>query len=133
MPRANPSPRVAAAVLAALAALVSGARAETRPAPSPVKILVESPRAGEVVKNQVQQAPVRGMAVAFGERPIDFDIMLVIDVSGSTRNASGSDVDRDGILGINPRLDPSQAGAYPPDMVSTDPDDSILAAEVRAA
>jgi hypothetical protein len=99
-----------------------------------VKILVESPRAGDVVKNDVHQAPIRGTAVAFGERAIDFDIMIVIDVSGSTRAASGSDVDRDGLLGVNPQQDPSvPPGTYPPGTVSTDPDDSILAAEVRAA
>ncbi len=134
MPPATRSLRGAAAALGALTALAAGVRAETRPAPVPVKIFVESPHVGEVVKNEVHQAPIRGTAIAFGERPIDFDIMLVIDVSGSTSNASGSDVDRDGQIGINPRLDPAAAaGAYPPDMVSTDPDDSVLAAEVRAA
>src|SRR5262249_53959659 len=125
MPRAVPS-ALRASALAALAALGAGARADTRPAPAPVKILVESPRAGDVVKNEVHQAPIRGTAVAFGERPIDFDIALVIDVSGSTKTASGSDVDHDGVLGINPQLDPNVAAAYPPGTLSTDPDDSIL-------
>jgi hypothetical protein len=130
MLRAGSSARLA---LAALVALAAGARAETRPAPSPVKILVEAPRAGDVVKNDVHQAPIRGTAVAFGERPIDFDILIVIDVSGSTKNASGSDVDRDGVVGVNPQLELNAPGAYPPGTLSTDPDDSILAAEVRAA
>jgi hypothetical protein len=119
----------------ALLALAAAAHAEPAPAPAPpVRILVESPRAGEPIVNQVHQAPIRGPAVAFGERPVDFDIMIVIDVSGSTKNASGGDVDRDGMLGTNPQLDPSTPpGAYPPGTLSTDPDDSILAAEVRAA
>ena len=94
MLRAALNARAAAAALAALVALGSEARSDPRPAPAPVKIFVESPHAGEVVKNEVHQAPIRGTAVALGERPIDFDIMLVIDVSGSTNNASGSDTRR---------------------------------------
>ena len=133
MRRAITSLRYAAAALVALGALGAIARADGARTPEPVKILVESPRAGEVVKNQVHQAPIRGTAVALGERPIDFDIMLVIDVSGSTKNASGSDVDRDGQIGFNPQVEGSAPGAYPPGTLSTDPDDSILAAEVRAA
>jgi hypothetical protein len=116
-----------------LGLLGAGERTETSPAPGPVKIMVESPHAGEVVKNEVHQAPIRGTAVAFGERPLDFDIMVVIDVSGSTKTASGSDVDHDGQVGFNPQVELSAPGAYPPGTLSTDPDDSILAAEVRAA
>jgi hypothetical protein len=135
MLRIAASQRCALALLFALAA--SAASAQTAPAPAPapvpVKILVESPRAGEVVKNEVHQAPIRGTAAAFGERPVDFDIMIVIDVSGSTKSASGTDVDGDGVVGINPQLELTAPGAYPPGTLSTDPDDSILAAEVRAA
>jgi hypothetical protein len=131
MPRATSSARRAVAALVALSGISARAAG---PAPSPVKILVESPRAGEVVKNEVHQAPIRGTAVAFGERPIDFDIMIVLDVSGSTKNASGTDVDRDGVLGVNPQQGlTAPPGAYPPGTLSTDSDDSILAAEVRAA
>jgi hypothetical protein len=118
----------------ALLAVAAAASADPAPAPPPVRILVDSPRAGDRIVNQVHQAPIRGTAVAFGERPIDFDIMVVIDVSGSTKNASGSDVDRDGLVGVNPHTDPSTPpGAFAPGTLSTDPDDSILAAEVRAA
>jgi hypothetical protein len=134
MPRTATSARRAASAVAALAALSGFSAGAAGPEPSPVKILVESPHAGEVVKNEVHQAPIRGTAVAFGERPIDFDIMIVLDVSGSTKNASGTDVDRDGLLGVNPQQDlTAPPGAYPPGTLSTDPDDSILAAEVRAA
>jgi hypothetical protein len=131
--RPTTASRGAAAWLLALTALASSARAESGSTPAPVKILLESPSAGEVVRNQVQQAPIRGTAVAFGERPIDFDIMIVIDVSGSTASASGSDVDHNGIVGVNPQLDPTAQGSYPRGTLSTDPGDSILAAEVRAA
>ncbi len=133
-PPAIGSLRVGTFAVALVALLVGGALAE-EPAPdaAPVKILVESPRPGEVVRNDVRQAPVRGTAVAFGQRPVDIDVMLVIDVSGSTKNASGVDVDRDGQVGFNPQQVPGAPGAYPPDMVSTDPDDSVLSAEIRAA
>ncbi len=134
MPRTATSARRAASAVAALVALSGFSAGAAGPASSPVKILVESPRAGEVVKNEVHQAPIRGTAVAFGERPIDFDIMIVLDVSGSTKSASGTDVDRDGVLGVNPQQDlTAPPGANPPGTLSTDPDDSILAAEVRAA
>ena len=59
--------------------------------------------------------------------------MVVIDVSGSTKNASGSDVDRDGMRRRQPAARASRAGQLPAGHRSTDPDDSILAAEVRAA
>jgi hypothetical protein len=133
MPLVHARRKRRAAVLAALLALGAAGGGETGPARPPLKILIESPRAGEVVKNRVHQAPIRGTAIALGERPIDFDVMVVLDVSGSTRNASGVDVDRDGEIGINPQLELIPPGTYPAGTLSTDPDDSILAAEVRAA
>jgi hypothetical protein len=60
------------------------------------------------------------------------DLAIVIDVSGSARAASGIDVDGDGAVGVNPQLDTRIAGKYPKDVVSTDPDDSVLAAELAA-
>jgi hypothetical protein len=97
-----------------------------------VRVLISSPRPGEPLRNRVHQAPIRGNAIADGERPVDFDVMLVIDVSGSTKVASGADVDGDGELGFNPQFELVAPGAYPPDVVSTDPDDTVLAAEVAA-
>jgi hypothetical protein len=99
----------------------------------PVRILIESPRPGETVQNKVHQAPIRGTAVAAGERPALFDVMLVIDISGSTKVASGVDVDGDGEVGINPQFELMPSGTYPESTVSTDPGDTILAAEVAAA
>jgi hypothetical protein len=98
-----------------------------------VKILVESPTAGEPVRNKVHQAPIRGNAVAAGEQPAAFDVMIVLDISGSTKVASGVDVDGDGEVGINPEFELVPAGTYPEGTVSTDPGDTILAAEVAAA
>src|SRR5512145_725061 len=95
-----------------------------------VRIAIASPKPGQAFRNRVHQAPIRGSAIADGERPVDFDVILVIDVSGSTKVASGADVDGDGELGFNPHFELVAPGAYPPDVVSTDPGDTILAAEV---
>jgi hypothetical protein len=94
---------------------------------------VETPRTGEPVHNKVHLAPIRGSAVAEGERPANFDVMIAIDVSQSTKSASGVDVDRDGKIGVNPHFELIPPGTFPDDVVNTDPDDSILAAEVAAA
>ena len=82
-------------------------------AKSPVRIQVESPRPGEPVTNKVDQAPIRGNAMTEGDKPAAFDVMIVIDVSGSTKVASGVDVDRDGEVGFNPQLELLEPGAYP--------------------
>ena len=58
--------------------------------------------------------------------------MFVVDVSQSTAIAAGSDVDGDGLTGINPYLDRMQQGKYHRDVLSTDPGDTILAAEIGA-
>ncbi len=123
-------------ILAALA-LLSPQTAAARPAAAasstPVRILIDTPSPGEPLRNKVHQAPIRGTAAADGERPADFDVMVVIDVSGSTKIACGVDVDDDGYVGFNPQFELVEPGRYPPDMQSTDPGDTILAAEVAAA
>jgi len=118
----------------ALASAPQATRAADLAAPveEGVRIQIASPRPGEAVQNRVHQAPIRGNASADGGRPIDFDVMLVLDVSGSTKAASGVDVDGDGELGFNPHLELVAPGTYPPDLLSTDPGDSVLAAEVAA-
>jgi hypothetical protein len=98
-----------------------------------VRVVVESPRPGERVENRVDQAPIRGTATASGERPSEFDVMLVMDVSGSTAEASMTDVDGDGEIGVDPKLELLPPGLYPEGTKSTDPDDSILQAEAQAA
>jgi len=60
------------------------------------------------------------------------DLAIAIDVSGSARAASGIDVDGDGETGLNPKLDARLDGQYPKEVQSTDPDDSVLAAELAA-
>lgn len=98
-----------------------------------LRIAVQSPRDGETVRNRVHLAPVKGTASASGDVDSAYDVMVVIDVSKSTECASGVDVDGDGEFGVNPEVEGFPTGSYPKDMCSTDPDDSILAAELKAA
>jgi hypothetical protein len=124
------------ALLASALFLVAGAGRAAPASPdgsTAVRILIESPLPGEPVSNKVHQAPIKGSAVTDGERPVDFDVILIIDVSGSTKVASGVDVDGDGEIGIDPRYELVPPGTYPPDLQNTDPQDSILAAEIVAA
>ena len=109
------------------------AAAPAKAGPGVVRIRIDTPRSGEPVKNKVHLAPIRGSATAEGDRPADFDVMVVIDASQSTQCASGVDVDGDGMLGFNPALELVAPGTYPEGVCSTDPDDSIFAAEISAA
>jgi hypothetical protein len=117
----------------AVGVLSSPVLATGAPSGDPVRILLQSPRAGESVENQVHLAPIKGSAVSAGERPALYDVLIVIDVSFSTRCASGIDVNEDGKLGMNPQLELLPSGSYPEDLCSTDPGDSVLAAEVTGA
>lgn len=98
-----------------------------------VRILIDSPPPGVAVESQVHQARISGNAAAEGEEPEQFDVMLAIDVSNSVRSASGVDVDGDGVVGVNPHRELLPPGSYPDHVLSTDPEDSILHAEVAAA
>jgi len=133
MPRHSSTPRLCARLLCSLVALSCAAAASAQTHDPTVRILIESPQPGEPVRNEVHQAPIRGNAVAEGERPAEFDVMIVLDISGSTKAASGVDVDRDGEVGINPNFELLPPGTYPEGTLSSDPGDTILAAEVAAA
>jgi len=98
-----------------------------------VRIEVESPRNGERIENKVEQAPVRGSASAEGKEPSSYDVMVVMDVSASTRKPSGVDVDNDGEVGFNPKDELLPPGTYPDEVENTDPQDSIFEAEAGAA
>ncbi len=72
---------------------------------------------------------VAGRAQALRGEPRRFDIVIAIDTSLSTGQPTGLDVDEDGVVGaLLPR---AMRGL--PEPGSTDPGDSILAAEVAAA
>lgn len=100
-------------------------------APAEVRVSIDFPRPGQRVENRVDQAPIRGSASADGRQASEFDVMLVIDVSGSTREPSGIDVNGNGEIGVNPRLE--LIPGYPEDVVNTDPGDSIFEAQAAAA
>ena len=53
-----------------------------------VQILIDSPAPGVRVENPVHQARIAGNATAEGDEPQNYDVMLAIDVSASTRAAS---------------------------------------------
>lgn len=95
-----------------------------------VWLVVESPTAGERQEGGLDWVRVAGRAGA-GER-VDYDIALVLDISGSTAIASGSDVDGDGKLGKAKRR-PDNWRRFNPAHQSTDSGDTILAAELLAS
>ena len=101
--------------------------------PAKVNIEINSPQPGETVKNRVHMAPVRGAARSGSGEPVDFEVLIVIDVSHSTRYPSGIDVDEDEEIGFDPHEELLAPGTYPEDVVCSDPDDTILAAEIKAA
>ena len=98
-----------------------------------VAIDIASPLSGETVRNRVHVAAIRGSARSGIETPLDFDVMIAIDVSKSTRFPSGIDVDEDGDVGFNPQEELITPGTYPEDVVCSDSGDSILSAEIQAA
>jgi len=108
-------------------------RAATDPEPSMVRIDLASPQPGEVVRNKVHMAPIKGSAQSGSGGPLDFDVLIAIDVSKSTRYPSGIDVDEDGEIGFNPELELVAPGRYAEDVVCSDPADTILGAEIKAA
>jgi hypothetical protein len=112
--------------LAALGAVLLGAEARDTAEPE-VRVQIHSPVEGEVVRGRFELAPFAGVASA-GE-PTRFDVMLVIDVSASTKYPSGVDVDGDGVLG---RREPPLVRGLP-EVECSDPDDTVLAAELAAA
>jgi hypothetical protein len=90
-----------------------------------LKLSVERPTDGEVVGDP-NGAFVTGRALATGGDMKHFDVMLVIDTSGSTFEPTGADVNGNGVVGTA-----TFGGIF--GIGSTDPGDSILAAEVAAA
>src|SRR3990172_12991798 len=119
--------RIAACLGLALLGLPGSARAGT------VAVRVDNPVNGSVVESELHMAELEGFATAQGEGARGYDVMIVLDVSKSTQSASGADVDEDGKLGEDPHLGLFAPGEYPDDVYSTDPEDTILHAEVKAA
>jgi hypothetical protein len=98
-----------------------------------VLVSVTSPAPGGTLRDYLHQARIDGSALAASDRPDLFDVMLVMDVSDSTKAASGADVDGDGEIGVDPHNELLPPGAFDPAVRSTDPGDTILHAQVVAA
>ena len=111
--------------------LAAATRAEAVPRTLPPRLLqleIEHPLADAIV-GDAAGVFVAGRALALRGEMRRFDIIIVIDTSGSTNDPTGVDVDGDGVVGMHlPGVNPSS-----PNFGSTDPGDSILAAEVAAA
>lgn len=111
----------------------SGSVAEESRTPSEVRLRITSPVPGDVTRNRVTMAEVRGLAQSGRSDDTDFDVFILIDISHSTRYPSGLDIDEDGETGFNPHQELIAPGTYPDDVVCSDSEDTILAAEVGAA
>jgi hypothetical protein len=112
--------------------LVPAVRSDAQQAFAPgsreVQVEIRSPEPGGLVRGRFDMIELAGLART-GAREAVFDVMLVIDVSGSALYPSGIDIDGDGVLGITKKsLVPGFGGTK-----NTDPEDSILAAELMAA
>ncbi len=124
--------RVATCILAAALLCWAGSMGSAR-AEAPAGVRIDAPREAAEVRAATHLAEVRGVAVAGAEAPPGYDLMIALDVSKSADEPSGSDVDGDGVVGLDPRRELIAPGTYPEGTVSTDPGDSVLAAEVLAA
>lgn len=111
-------------IAVALAASRAGA-VESR-----VQLEIEYPPDGAVVGRSACGLFVAGRAVAHERLLRRFDLAIVIDTSGSTMGPSGADIDGDGSVGETVR---APLGFGRGESRSSDPGDSILAAEVAAA
>jgi von Willebrand factor type A domain len=97
--------------------------------PTEVHLDIEYPAEGSVVANAVCGVLVAGRAHALRGSEQRFDVVMVLDTSQSTANPTQADINGNGVIG-HKRLGilGSIFGSG-----STDPSDSILAAEVAAA
>jgi Mg-chelatase subunit ChlD len=120
------------AVCAWTGALLLAATAAAADSAGGVRVIIETPASGEVVRSELAMAPLAGHAQA-GAEPTDFDVMFVVDVSGSTEHCSLVDVDGDGVVGEVPAWAVRAAREATSGWGQcSDPQDSIVAAEVRA-
>src|SRR5262245_25663527 len=108
----------------ALLAALPASSAPAREQPSQVNVVVREPDSGSTVRGRFDMVRLAGAAQTGGGAN-GFDVVIVIDVSASTRFPSGIDVDRDGEIGAKGD-EPLIPGMGRND--NTDPGDSILAA-----
>ncbi len=91
-----------------------------------IRLEIEEPPDGAVL-GDLTGAFVAGRALALLGEFRRFDVVLVLDTSGSTSQSSGADINANGVVGK------TRGGGWLPFLSSTDPGDSILAAEIAAA
>jgi hypothetical protein len=99
------------------------------PEPGRIELTIEYPPDDSVVNQSACGVFVAGRALAVqGETP-HLDVVIVLDTSRSTSEPTGVDLDGDGVVG-----EPVLAREGPVFLErNSDPDDSVLAAEVTAA
>ena len=93
-----------------------------------VRLRIEYPPNGAVVEDSTCGAFVAGVASSQEGELRRFDVIFVLDVSGSTQQSTGVDINENGVIG-RPLDSPSALFTAE----DSDPGDSILAAEVAAA
>ena len=111
----------------------TAARRDSRSdAPGDLRVAIEYPEPGREVVGPDARGFITGTAYLAREAQGAFEVYIAIDRSRSTRRPSGVDIDGDGLVGSRSRLGrvPLLGRVFD---ASTDPGDSVLAAEVRAA
>jgi Mg-chelatase subunit ChlD len=124
-------PFVSLALGCAIVATAHGpAAAATRG--SELRLTLATPAPDSVIGSADGRVFVSGRALAHGGSAGRFDVVVVIDTSFSTHAPANADIDGDGLVGarLGTRWLPFLAWLLP--MGNTDPDDSVLAAEVEA-
>ncbi len=99
------------------------------PDPDQIELTIEYPSDGVVMADTACGAFVAGRAIALEGASQHFDVAIVLDTSGSTEDLTGSDINGNGVIGTPHMGRMSSLFGEP----TTDPGDTILAAEVAAA
>ncbi len=114
---------------------VYSAEAEKGPAHvgSALRVAIEYPEAGQEVVGPDNRGFVTGTAYQAASALGSFDIYVVLDVSDSTKRPSGADINGNGVLGVDSRGRRIPLIGLLFNSASSDPGDSVLACEVKAA
>ena len=94
----------------------------------PVTVSIEYPQQGATFGGTEPTAFLAGRALVPRSEGLTTDVVFVMDVSGSTNEPSGADVNGNGVIGAPPAS--AADGLFA--LGSADPGDSILAAEIAA-
>ncbi len=99
--------------------------------PERVWLELRRPAEGFVQRTPLPLLELRGLAGAGAS--LFHDLVIVIDLSVSTRLPSGVDVDGDGVVGkSDPEVRENNWGSAAPEKLCDDPGDTIAAAEIAA-